>query len=144
VKNTVSPRATWAHRLIALAFAALAVALWTSVPAFAQAAADTATTAAAAGAASAQPTSPTVGGDILAALSGLIPGWLVTTLSIFGTISIGYQALIAFAHQRAAATTDDADDKWIAALEAKAWFRVLDKIFYWGGYLGAKLGGKKL
>ena len=78
------------------------------------------------------------------ALPFTVPGWVVTALSIFGTVSMAYQALIAFAHKRAAETADPADDAWIASLETKAWFRVLDRIFYWGGYLGAKLGGKKL
>lgn len=73
-----------------------------------------------------------------------VPGWVVTALSIFGTVSMAYQALIAFAHKRAAETADLADDQWLASLDKKAWFRVLDRIFYWGGYLGAKLGGKKL
>jgi len=68
----------------------------------------------------------------------------VTALSIFATVSLAYQALIAFAHKRAAETADLADDKWIASLEAQAWFRILDKVFYWGGYLGAKVGNRKL
>ena len=138
MKNTRRPSGLLPLFLAILAIAFVAALVLGSAPsALAQTAADAAPSATA-------PANPTVGGDILAALSGLIPGWLVTALSIFGTVSIGYQALIAWAHQRAAATTDDSDDKWIAALEAKAWFRVLDKIFYWGGYLGAKLGGKKL
>ncbi len=70
--------------------------------------------------------------------------WASTALAIFGALTIVYQTLIAWAHQRAAATASDADDKWLASLEAKWWFRLLDRIFYWGGYLGAKLGGRKL
>jgi hypothetical protein len=73
-----------------------------------------------------------------------VPGWVMTALSIFGAVSIAYQAVIAWAHERAAATADPADDQWIASLEKKAWFRILDRLFYWGGYVGAKLGGKKL
>ena len=70
--------------------------------------------------------------------------WTSIVLTVFGALTVVYQALIAWAHQRAAATADDADDKWLASLEAKPWFRLLDRIFYWGGYLGAKLGGRKL
>lgn len=78
------------------------------------------------------------------AVATYIPSWLATALSIFGTVSIGYQALIAWAHKRAAETADTMDDNWLASLERKAWFRILDRIFYWGGYLGAKTGGRKL
>jgi cytochrome c-type biogenesis protein CcmH/NrfG len=119
------------------AIVAIAAIVALCLPAAAFAQAEAATPAAA-------PVSPTVGGDVLAALAGVVPGWIVTALSIFGTVSIGYQALIAWAHQRAAATADPKDDQWIAELETKAWFRILDRVFYWGGYLGAKLGGKKL
>lgn len=86
--------------------------------------------------------SAVVAGDFLSSIG--LPSWLVTGLSIFATVSIAYQGLIAFAHKRAAETADVADDKWIASLEAQTWFRILDKVFYWGGYLGAKFGGKKL
>lgn len=81
-------------------------------------------------------------GDLLSTLG--LPSWVVTALSVFATVSIAYQALIAFAHKRAAETADVADDKWMASLESKTWFKILDKVFYWGGYLGAKVGGKKL
>lgn len=70
--------------------------------------------------------------------------WLSSVLAAFGALSVGYQAVIAWAHQRAAATADDADDKWLASLEARPWFKILDRLFYWGGYLGSALGGKKL
>lgn len=70
--------------------------------------------------------------------------WASTALAIFGALSVVYNALITYAHQRAAATADLDDDKWIASLEEKRWFRILDRIFYFGGYLGAKLGGRKL
>ncbi len=82
--------------------------------------------------------------DTAPVLPFTLPGWVTTALSIFGAVSIGYQAVIAWAHKRAAETADPADDQWIASLEAKAWFRILDKIFYWGGYLGTKAGGRKL
>lgn len=70
--------------------------------------------------------------------------WASTALAVFGALSVVYQALIAWAHKRAAETTETEDDQWLASLEAKWWFRTLDRLFYWGGYLGAKLGGKKL
>ncbi len=73
-----------------------------------------------------------------------LPGWATTALSIFGAVSIAYQAVIAWAHKRAAETADPADDQWLASLEAKPWFRILDRVFYWGGYAGSKLGGRKL
>lgn len=73
-----------------------------------------------------------------------LPGWATTALSIYATVSLAYQALIAWAHKRAAETADVADNQWIASLEAKAWFRILDRFFYWGGYLGSRMGGKKL
>jgi hypothetical protein len=69
---------------------------------------------------------------------------VAAALALFATLSGLYQVLIAFAHKRAAESTSPADDKWIADLEAKRWFRVLDRVFYWGGYLGAWGGGKKL
>lgn len=81
-------------------------------------------------------------GDLLSTLGA--PSWVVTALSIFATVSIAYQSLIAFAHKRAAETVDLKDDQWLASLDAKPWFRILDRVFYWGGYLGSRLGGKKL
>lgn len=70
--------------------------------------------------------------------------WLTTALAIFGALSVAYQAVLAWAHKRAAETADLDDDKWLASLEAKPWFKFLDRLFYWGGYLGAKFGGRKL
>lgn len=115
-----------------LAIAFVSALVLTPSTALAQAATDSANTSAPAGI------------EVPANLGFTVPGWLTTALSIFATVSLAYQALIAFAHKRAAETADLDDDKWIASLEAKAWFRILDKIFYWGGYLGAKIGGKKL
>lgn len=69
---------------------------------------------------------------------------LAAALSIYATLAGLYQLLIAFAHKRAAETTSVTDDQWLASLEAKTWFRVLDRIFYWGGYLGSWSGGRKL
>ena len=72
-------------------------------------------------------TSPAAAGDLLSTLG--LPSWLVTGLSIFATVSIAYQGLIAFAHKRAAETATPADDQWIASLEAKTWFRILIQKF---------------
>ncbi len=55
-----------------------------------------------------------------------------------------WQAIIGVLHQRAAATSDPTDDTWLATLEGKTWFRFIDCLFYWGGYLGSLLGGRKL
>lgn len=98
----------------------------------------------AAAVAAAAPANPTVGGDLVDLLIAKAPGWVGVALSIFGGLSVAYQAVIAWAHKRAAETADPADDAWIASLEAKGWFRLLDRVFYWGGYLGARIGGKKL
>lgn len=70
--------------------------------------------------------------------------WLVTVFLGWGIASNIWQVLIVWLHKRAAETADDDDDKWVAALEEKAWFRWCDRFFYWGGYLGSRLGGKKL
>ncbi|HSI08818.1 MAG TPA: hypothetical protein VK985_09505 [Rariglobus sp.] len=80
---------------------------------------------------------------VITAASAKFP-WIVSALSIFAVVANVYQAVITFAHKRAAETADLKDDHWIATLEAKWWFRILDRIFYWGGYAGARFGGKKL
>ena len=80
---------------------------------------------------------------VITAASAKFP-WLISALSVFAVVANVYQALITYAHKRAAETADLKDDHWIASLEAKWWFRVLDRIFYWGGYAGARFGGKKL
>ena len=70
--------------------------------------------------------------------------WLPTALSIYASLALGWQVVIAFAHNWAAKTSDTKDDQWISKLEAFWWFRVLDRVFYFGGYFGAWKGGKKL
>ncbi len=86
---------------------------------------------------------PPAAADAITALLTSYPK-LALALSIYATLAGLYQVLIAFAHKRAAETSDISDDQWIASLEAKTWFKVLDRIFYFGGYLGAWSGGKKL
>lgn len=81
--------------------------------------------------------------DILDAFLVKAP-WIGTVLWIYGALSVAYQALIAWAHKKAAETPDARDNEWLASLEAKWWFRILDRVFYWGGYIGARLGGRKL
>lgn len=139
MKNTASSRASWAHRLIALAFAALAVALLTAAPAVAQDAA-----AAAAPAVTTPPPEASAVSAILSAFSDKIPGWLVTAVSIFGTFSLAAQAFIGWMHKRAAETSSPDDDAWIAKAEASTWFKIVDRIIYFGGYIGSWSGGKKL
>lgn len=122
--------------LLVVALAAIVALVLVPTPAVAQEAAATA--------AAAQPAHPTVGGDILAAIRDHVPGWLTTALTIFGTVSLAAQGFIGWAHKRAAETTSPDDDAWIAKAEASAWFRVIDRIIYFGGYLGSWSGGKKL
>jgi hypothetical protein len=126
-----------------LAIAFVSALVFTPSTALAQAAADSANT-------SAPAVNPTVGADVAAMLTAFITPlvakwpWVSTVLLAFGGFSAVWNAVIAFLHQRAAATTDVQDDNWVASLEAKWWFRLCDRIAYCGGYLGAWLGGKKL
>jgi len=91
----------------------------------------------------AQPELPAAAVGIIDTLVLKFP-WLTTVLSIYATAAIGWQLIIAFAHNWAAKTSDVKDDQWIAKLEAFWWFRAADKFFYFGGYFGAWKGGKKL
>lgn len=141
MKNTASSRASWAHRLVAMVLAAVAVALFTvaiSSPAHAAEAAS----AAASATAPAPDTSAL--SAILGAFADKIPSWLVTAVSIFGTFSLAAQGFIGWMHKRAAETASPDDDAWIAKAEASTWFKVIDRIIYFGGYLGSWFGGKKL
>lgn len=73
-----------------------------------------------------------------------IPGIVFSILSIYGTLSLLWQAVNAWWHKRIAETTTDDDNQWTDKLAKAWWFRVLDKAFYFGGYIGAWKGGKKL
>ncbi|AHF89516.1 hypothetical protein OPIT5_03765 [Opitutaceae bacterium TAV5] len=81
---------------------------------------------------------------IAASVLAKVPGWVFTALTIYGTASLAYQALVAWWHKRVADTTETTDDDWTDKLESATWFKILDKIFYFGGYIGSALGGKKL
>lgn len=90
--------------------------------------------------------SPDASADLTSLVTGLLAQfpWASSVLAAIGVAGTLYNVLITWAHQRAAATASDTDDKWLASLESKWWFRLLDRVFYFGGYLGARLGGKKL
>ncbi|EIP96885.1 hypothetical protein OpiT1DRAFT_01312 [Opitutaceae bacterium TAV1] len=81
---------------------------------------------------------------IAASILEKVPSWVFTVLTIYGTLSLAYQALIAWWHKRVAETADTADDQWTEKLTSATWFKILDKVFYFGGYIGSALGGKKL
>ncbi|MFA6289926.1 MAG: hypothetical protein WC661_21290 [Opitutaceae bacterium] len=90
-----------------------------------------------------QQTLPPGAVEIINALAAKF-SWIPTVLSIYGMLAVGWQVLIAFAHNWAARSAGLLDDQWIAKLEALWWFRFFDRFFYFGGYFGSYMGGKKL
>ncbi|RRJ97809.1 hypothetical protein Ga0100231_004955 [Opitutaceae bacterium TAV4] len=81
---------------------------------------------------------------IAASLLAKVPSWIFTILTVYGTLSLAYQALIAWWHAHIAETTSETDNQWTDKLTSATWFKILDKFFYFGGYIGSALGGKKL
>lgn len=86
---------------------------------------------------------PAEAATIISSVAEKFP-WITTVFFFYGIAGSFWQVVITFAHKHVASTAHPEDDAWLKGLEEKAWFRILDKFFYWGGYLGAALGKRKL
>lgn len=91
---------------------------------------------------------PAIDPTIISVVSGIldvaIAKWpsVMAVLTVWGTLSAIYQTIIGAWHTRVAATAGTDDDEFTKKLEGSILFKIFDRIFYFGGYIGTFLGSK--